>query len=193
MFSHTNSSDYNHLTQTNAFTNPPNGGGLTSPQPQHTDGSGLTSDQPEFILLSPKNQYYSLHTMSKNIHNKYVFKNRTDVPWSEFLNYLDNYNYTVNESEKNGHCFISSMCKCPLFDHGEMYLDQNIQDLITSEITLNKVYYNWYYDGDIKDMLTNLESYIMEGIFTHQIVDTVILAAAKALSVNMYIYKNNAN
>ena len=85
------------------------------------------------------------------------------------------------------------MRECLLFDHGEMYSDENIQHLITSEITLNKVYYNRYYDGDIEDMLTNLKAYIVDGIFTRQIVNIVILAAAKALSVNMCIYKNNGD
>ena len=103
--------------------------------------------------------------------------------------HLDAYHYKVENAPKDGYCLISSMCMCLLYNHGEMYTNNVIAELITSEIYNNNQYYIRYYSGDIKEMLCSLDMYITQGVYSHQIVDIVVLAAAKCLSVNLCIYK----
>ena len=121
--------------------------------------------------------------------NLIYFKNRTDVKWTKLPDHLDAYQYKVENTPKDGYCLISSMRMCLLCDHGEMHTNDVIAELITSEIYNNNQYYIRYYSGDIKEMLRSLDMYITQGVYSHQIVDIVVLAAAKCLSVNLCIYK----
>ena len=73
------------------------------------------------------------------------------------------------------------MRMCLLCDHGEMYTNDVIAELITSEIYNNNQYYIRYYSGDIKEMLRSLDMYITQGVYSHQIVDIVVLAGSKML------------
>ena len=104
--------------------------------------------------------------------------------------HLDAYHYKVENAPKDGYCLISSMHMCLLYDHGEMYTNDVIAELITSEIYNNNQYYIRYYSGDTKEMLRSLNMYITQGVYSHQIVDIVVLVAAKCLSVNLCIYQN---
>ena len=81
------------------------------------------------------------------------------------------------------------MHMCLLYNHGEMYTNDVIAELITSEIYNNNQYYIRYYSGDIKEMLRSLDMYITQGVYSHQIVDIVVLVAGKCLSVNLCIHK----
>ena len=67
------------------------------------------------------------------------------------------------------------MHMCLLYDHGEMYTNDVIAKLITSEIYNNNQYYIRYYSGDIKEVLHSLDMYITQGVYSHQIVDIVVL------------------
>ena len=70
-----------------------------------------------------------------------------------------------------------------------MYTNDVIAELMTSKIYNNNQYYIRYYSGDIKEMLRSLDMYITQGVYSHQIVNIVVLVAAKCLSVNLCIYK----
>ena len=104
--------------------------------------------------------------------------------------HLNDYDYKLDYTEKDGYCFISSLRKCLFHDHSEMYSNDVIGRLITSEIFNNNQYYNRYYSGNVEGMLRSLDNYINNGVYSQQVVDIVVLAAAKCLSVNLCIYKN---
>ena len=70
-----------------------------------------------------------------------------------------------------------------------MYSNNVIGGLITSEIFNNNQYYQRYYSGNVEHMLCSLDNYIKDGLYSQQVVDIVVLAAAKCLCVNLCIYK----
>ena len=107
--------------------------------------------------------------------------------------HLNDYDYKLDYTEKDGYCFISSLRKCLLHDHSEMYSNDVIGRLITSEIFNNNQYYKRYYSGNLESMLRSLDNYIKYGVYSQQVVDIVVLAAAKCLSVNLCIYKKYGN
>ena len=75
-------------------------------------------------------------------------------------------------------------------DHGLIFTDADIKKLITYEVFQNNNYYMNFYDGTVLSMLCSLDRYIVVGVYTQQVVDIAILAAANILRVNMCIYKN---
>ena len=115
--------------------------------------------------------------------------NRTDVEWIKLTKHIKQYNYTIKYADKDGYCLISALRLCLLYDHGEMYTNDAIAGLVRSEIYNNNQYYRRFYHGEVEDMLETLEEYLTKGKYSQQIVDIVVLAAAKCLSVNLCIYK----
>ena len=115
--------------------------------------------------------------------------NRTEIEWTELSKHIEQYDYTFKYAEKNGYCLITSLHLCLFYDHGEMFTNEAICALIRSEIVNNNEYYRRFFSGEIEEMLQTLDKYLNKGIYRQQIVDIVVLAAAKCLSVNLCIYK----
>ena len=103
---------------------------------------------------------------------------------------LKKYKYEIVAAVKNGHCFIASLRYCLERDHGIKFTEGDIKKLITYEVFQNNNYYQNFYNGSVLSMLRSLDRYIIKGIYTHQVVDIAILAAANILRVNLCIYKN---
>ena len=112
------------------------------------------------------------------------------IDWLQLDTYLGKYNYEVIPVQKDGHCFISSIRPCLECDHGLIFTDADIKKLITYEVFQNNNYYINFYHGTVLSMLCSLDRYIVVGVYTQQVVDIAILAAANILRVNMCIYKN---
>ena len=119
-----------------------------------------------------------------------LFNNRTSIDWLKLDKYLGKYNYEVIAAQKDGHCFISAIRLCLERDHGLIFTDADIKKLITYEVFQNNNYYINFYHGTVLSMLRSLDRYIDVGVYTQQVVDIAILAAANILRVNMCIYKN---
>ena len=119
-----------------------------------------------------------------------LFNNRTSIDWLKLDTYLLKYNYEVIPAQKDGHCFISAIRLCLEQDHGLIFTEADIKKLITYEVFQNNNYYIQFYDGTVLSMLRSLDRYIVVGVYTQQVVDIAILAAANILRVNMCIYKN---
>ena len=100
------------------------------------------------------------------------------------------FKYEIIATQKNGHCFIAAIRLCLEWDHGMMFTESDIKKLITYEVYQNYNYYVTFYDGTIYSMLCSLEEYILKGVFTHQVVDIAVLAAANILQLNLCIYNN---
>ena len=104
--------------------------------------------------------------------------------------YLRKYNYEVIDAGKNGHCFITSIRVCLECDHGMIFTDNDIQKLIMWEVFQNNNTYTPFYSGCVLPMLWALDRYIHNEVYSQQVVDIAVLAAAKILRVNMCIYHN---
>ena len=113
-----------------------------------------------------------------------------NIDWSQLHKELKKFKYEVIEADKNDHCFIGAIRFCLEHAHGMIFTEEDIKRLITYEVFQNNNYYSAFYDGSILCMLWALDRYIFKGVFTHQVVDIVILAAGTILRVNMCIYKN---
>ena len=119
-----------------------------------------------------------------------MFNNRTDIYWDKLEESLERFKYETVAAQKNGHCFIHAIRLCLECEHGMFFTESDIKKLITYEVYQNNHLYIAFYDGHIMSMLRSLDRYIVNGIFTHQVVDIVVLAAANILRVNLCIYKN---
>ena len=118
-----------------------------------------------------------------------MFNNRTDIRWDKLEENLRQFHYQIITAEKNGHCFIGAIRFCLERDHGLMFTETDIKKLITYEVYQNNNYYIPFYNGNILSMLRSLDRYIMKGVYTHQVVDIAVLAAANILRTNLCIYK----
>ena len=75
-------------------------------------------------------------------------------------------------------------------DHGMVFTHQDIKNLIMSEVSLNTLkYINFFTTNCRQTMLSQLEQYLTKGIYTNEVCDIAVIAAAKVFSVNMCIYK----
>ena len=116
-----------------------------------------------------------------------------NIHWLTLSGELEKYKYEVVAAAKNGHCFIAAIRYCIERDHGIIFTEGDIKKLITYEVFQNNNYYRNFYNGSVLSMLRSLDRYIIKGIYTHQVVDIAILAAATILRVNLCIYKNVNN
>ena len=119
-----------------------------------------------------------------------MFNNRTDIEWEKLEDILAKFKYEIIATQKNDHCFITAIRLCLEWDHGMMFTESDINKLIMYKVYQNNNYYVTFYDGMIYSMLCSLEEYISKGVFTHQVVDIAVLAAANILRVNLCIYNN---
>ena len=75
-------------------------------------------------------------------------------------------------------------------DHGMVFTDQDVKNLIMLEVSLNTLkYINFFMTNCCQTMLSQLEQYLTKGIYTNEVCDIAVVAAAKVFSVNMCIYK----
>ena len=72
-------------------------------------------------------------------------------------------------------------------------MDSDIKKLITYEVYQNNNYYVSFYDGNILSMLRSLDCYIIHDVYTPQVVDIAVLAAANIMHMNLCIYKKVDN
>ena len=71
-----------------------------------------------------------------------------------------------------------------------VFTHQDIKNLIMSEVSLNTLkYINFFTTNCRQTMLSQLEQYLTKGIYTNEVCDITVVAAAKVFSVNMCIYK----
>ena len=122
-----------------------------------------------------------------------MFNNRTDIYWHKLEDNLLKFKYEIISAPKDGHCFITAIHICLEQDHGMMYTDSDIKKLIAYQVYQNNNYYVSFYDGNIFSMLCSLDSYIIHGVYTHQVVDIAVLAAANIMCMNLCIYKKVDN
>ena len=59
-----------------------------------------------------------------------------------------------------------------------------------SEVSVNRAKYKNFYSGTFDNMLMSLQTYLTYGVYSQEVVDIAVLAAAKVLCVNMCIYKD---
>ena len=113
--------------------------------------------------------------------------NSTDVTWSTLDRHLEDYNYEVSTVEKDGHCFLTSLQKCLLRDH---YIDcplDNIKELVRSDLFENIELYKTWFPGSNQIFIRAVDNYIDKGIYTNNIVDIAVIAAANCLCLNLCI------
>ena len=74
-------------------------------------------------------------------------------------------------------------------NHGMQFLHKDLKKLLMLEVSVNRAKYKNFYSGTFDNMLTSLETYLTYGVYSQEVVDIAILAAAKVLCVNMCICK----
>ena len=122
------------------------------------------------------------------VKQNFLFKYRTNITWSGLPNHLENFHYEIICAEKDSHCFTTSIRICMARDHGMQILHKDLKKLLMSEVSVNRAKYKNFYSGTFDDMLTSLETYLTYGVYSQEVVDIAVLAAAKVLCVNMCIY-----
>ena len=118
-----------------------------------------------------------------------MFTNRTEVAWPDLDSALGEYNYEVSQSKKDGYCFLTSLQECMLRDHCTAMSLEEIKNIIDSEIWENNYLYRKFYPGSTKEMMEALQNYLTNGVYSHNVVDIAVIAAANSIGVNICIFK----
>ena len=113
--------------------------------------------------------------------------NSTDVEWSKLDKHLEDFNYEVSAANKDGHCFLTSLQECLLRDHYLNYPLSNIKELVRSDLFENIELYRTWYPGSNQSFIRAIDKYIDKGVYTNNIVDIAVIAAANCLGVNLCI------
>ena len=96
-------------------------------------------------------------------------------------------------TKKDGYCFIAALHECLQRDHQSSISMDMLKEKLDHEIYEHVEDYRHSYTGTTREMLAALDNYLQKGDWAQKIVDIVVIAATKCLSVNMCIFKNINN
>ena len=120
---------------------------------------------------------------------KYIFSvERTAWSWKKFGEFANFLGRDEEDVDLNGLCFLNSIEKCVNNDYGLKWSLDNMKDDIMREVTRNAKKYMEFHENVEYKVITSTHAYLESGRFTDSVVDVVILAAAAALKINLYIY-----
>ena len=123
------------------------------------------------------------------VTQNFLFKYRTDIAWSGLQKHFKDFHYEIINAEKDGHCFTTSIHICMAWDHGMQFSHKDHKKLLMSEVSFHRTKYKKFYSGSFDNMLMLLDTYLTYGLYSQEVVDIAVLAAAKVLGINMCIYK----
>ena len=96
-------------------------------------------------------------------------------------------------TKKDGYCFIAALHKCLQHDHQSSMSMDMLKEKLDHEIYKHVEDYRHLYTGTTREMLAALDNYLQKGDWAQKIVDIVVIAATKCLSVNICIFKKVNN
>ena len=112
--------------------------------------------------------------------------------WSDFDTEAKKLGRETNKSIKaNGECFLTSLQLAFEHDYGQRYTLDYLKEEIFEEIKRDSKFYLLFTTGSVQDMLCSTLSYLKYRKYMHSVVDVVVLAASKALKVNLFIFSHN--
>ena len=86
----------------------------------------------------------------------------------------------------NGFCFLQAVCLTVCMDHDEDITLGKLQGSILDDMEANVDYYQIFHTGNI---LKDVKRYFKFGTYCDSVVDTIVIAMARALNMNLKIYQ----
>ena len=90
-----------------------------------------------------------------------------------------------------GECFLFSLQKALSEDYGQHHTMEYLKEEIFEEIRRGSKLYVLFTAGSVKEMYYNVLAYLKDQQFTNNTIDVVVIAASKALKLNLFIYSRN--
>ena len=87
----------------------------------------------------------------------------------------------------HGECFLDGVIICLANDYGRKCDPEKMKTLIMHEVHRNAEKYKHFHNGDAMKVICSAFEYLKFRTFTANIVDVVILCAADALKINVYL------
>ena len=108
------------------------------------------------------------------------------VSWDKLPEFVDKLCHQVIPIRDNGFCFLQAVCLAICMDHDEEMSLEKLQSSILNHMEANVDYYQKFHTGNI---LKDMKRYFKLGTYCDSIVDIIVIAAARALNMNLKIYQ----
>ena len=108
------------------------------------------------------------------------------VSWDKLPEFIYKLCRQVIPIRDDGFCFLQAVCIAVCMDHDEDMTIGKLQSSILDHMQANVDYYQKFHTGSI---LKDMKRYFKFGTYCNSIVDIIVIAAARALNMNLKIYQ----
>ena len=108
------------------------------------------------------------------------------MPWKQIGIYLFRYSCQVMPARGDGFCFLNTIDLALYCDYNEVVMVDILANNILGHLAANVNYYKQFHTGDI---LWDTEGFFKFGNYCDSVINLIIIATAKALSVNLSIIR----
>ena len=112
------------------------------------------------------------------------------VPWNKLPDFVDKLRHQVIPIRDDGFCFLQAVCLAVCMDHDEEMSVEKLQSSILNNMEANVDYYQKFHTGNV---LKDVKRYFKFGTYYNSIVDIIVIAAARALNMNLKIYQRGTS
>ena len=108
------------------------------------------------------------------------------MSWDKLPEFVCKLHHQVVPIRDNGYCFLQAVCMVGCMDHDEEMSLEKLQSSILNHMAANVDYYQQFHTGNV---LKDVKRYFKLSTYCDSIVDIIVIAAARALNMNLKIYQ----
>ena len=108
------------------------------------------------------------------------------VPWDKLPDFIEKLWHKVTPVRDDGFCFLRAVCLAVCMDHDEEMSVKKLQSSVLNHMQANVDYYKKFHTGNV---LKDVKRYFKLGTYCDSVVDIIVIAAARALNMNLKIYQ----
>ena len=106
--------------------------------------------------------------------------------WDKLPEFVDKLHHQVIPIRDDGFCFLQAVCLAVCMDLDEEMSVEKLQSSILNHMEANVDYYQKFHTGNV---LKDVKRYFKLGTYCDSIVDIIVIAAARALNMDLKIYQ----
>ena len=108
------------------------------------------------------------------------------MPWDQLPHYVFKLQCQVTMVRSDGFCFLHAVGMVLYMDHDEMITLDNTESSILDHLASSVNYYKLFHTGHV---LKDTQRYFKFGMYCKNVLNLIVVAAARALNLNLRIYK----
>ena len=112
------------------------------------------------------------------------------VPWDTLPEFIQKMRREVIPIRDDGFSFLQAVCMAVCMDQDEEMLVEKLQSSIFDHMKANVDYYQQFHTGNV---LKDVKRYFKLGTYCNSVVDIIVIAAARALNMNLKIYQRGTS